>query len=90
MDKMLRSLLYISFLLVCVHAQSNVLTFSLITSFGQFGINSSGIVPAIDMALRDINNNSGLLPGYRLAYDRVRDSQVSIGLTSTCVLTHAV
>eukprot|EP00731_Ephydatia_muelleri_P036321 Em0235g2a len=55
--------------------QSNVLTFALITSFGQFGMNSSGVVPAIDMALRDINNSSGLLPGYTLAYDRVRDSQ---------------
>eukprot|EP00731_Ephydatia_muelleri_P020912 Em0013g639a len=38
-------------------------------------MNSSGVVPAIDMALRDINNSSGLLPGYTLAYDRVRDSQ---------------
>ena len=78
---MRRSSLYISFLLVlalvCVNAQSNVLTFALITSFGQFGMNSSGVVPAIDMALRDINNSSGLLPGYTLAYDRVRDSQVS-------------
>ena len=78
---MRRSSLHISFLLVlalvCVNAQSNVLTFALITSFGQFGMNSSGVVPAIDMALRDINNSSGLLPGYTLAYDRVRDSQVS-------------
>ena len=77
LNEMLLSSLYVSFLFVCVHAQSNVLTFAMITSFGQFGMNSSGVVPAIDMALRDINNSSGLLPGYTLAYDRVRDSQVS-------------
>eukprot|EP00731_Ephydatia_muelleri_P020698 Em0013g425a len=55
--------------------QSANLTFMFITSFGQFGLNSSGVVPAADMAIRDINSRSGLLPGYRLMYDSVRDSQ---------------
>ena len=54
------------------------LTFLLMTSFGQFGFNSSGLMPAADMALEDINNNSQVLPGYRLVYDTLRDSQVNL------------
>ena len=54
------------------------LTFMLITSFGQFGFNSSGGLPAAEMALEDINNNPDLLPGYNLVYDRIRDSQVNM------------
>ena len=53
------------------------LTFMLITSFGQFGFNSSGLMPAVDMALEDINSNLQVLPGYSLMYDTLRDSQVS-------------
>ena len=53
------------------------LTFMLITSFGQFGFNSSGGLPAAEMALEDINNNPDVLPGYNLVYDSVRDSQVN-------------
>ena len=48
-----------------------------VVSFGQSGFNSSGVIPAADIALEDINN-AGVLPGYRLTYDRVRDSQVSL------------
>ena len=55
--------------------QSN-LTFMLITSFGQFGFNSSGVIPAADMALEGINNDPNILEGYKLVYDQVRDSQV--------------
>ena len=57
------------------------LTFMFITSFGEFGLNSSGVVPAAEMAVRDINNRSALLPGYVLNYDVVRDSQVSSRLS---------
>ena len=53
------------------------LTFMFVTSFGQFGLNSSGVVPAADLALERINNYSDILPGYNLVYDQVRDSQVS-------------
>ena len=56
-------------------AQHN-LTFMLITSFGEFGFNSSGAIPAADVALDDINGNSSVLPGYRLVYDKPRNSQV--------------
>ena len=53
------------------------LNFMLVVSFGQSGFNSSGVIPAADIALEDINNDPDLLPGYNLTYDRVRDSQVS-------------
>ena len=52
------------------------LTFMLIASFGQFGFNSSGAIPAADVALDDINRNGSMLPGYRLVYDKARNSQV--------------
>ena len=52
------------------------LTFMLIISYGQFGFNSSGGIPAAEMALEDINENPSILPGYNLVYDRIRDSQV--------------
>ena len=48
-----------------------------VVSFGQSGFNSSGVIPAAEIALEDINN-AGILPGYKLTYDRVRDSQVSL------------
>ena len=53
------------------------LTFMFITSFGRFGLNSSGAIPAADIALEAINANPNILPGYNLVYDRVRDSEVS-------------
>ena len=54
------------------------LTFMLIASFGQFGFDSSGAIPAADVALDDINEDNSMLPGYRLVYDKARDSQVTI------------
>ena len=53
------------------------LTFMFVTSFGQSGFNASGVVPAADIALEDINSHPNVLSGYNLVYDRVRDSQVS-------------
>ena len=50
----------------------------MIISFGQFGFNSSGGLPAAEMALEDINMDPNVLPGYNLVYDRVRDSQVCL------------
>ena len=50
----------------------------LVTSWGGFGYNSSGTLPAAEIALRNINSRSDLLPGYNLVYDQVRDSKVSI------------
>ena len=68
-------------LLAIIHqsaAEDKNLTFMFITSSGLFGYNSSGTRPAADIALKMINERSGLLDGYRLVYDKVRDSQVSL------------
>ena len=58
-------------------AQSNQnLSFMFITSFGRFGLNSSGAIPAADIALEAINANPNVLPGYNLVYHHYRDSEV--------------
>ena len=59
-----------------VYPLKHNLTFMMMTSFGQYGFNSSGLTPAADMALEDVNSNSHVLPGYSLNYDVLRDSQV--------------
>ena len=71
-------LLSIQLSTMTVSAQKQDLNIMLIVSFGQSGFNSSGVVPAADIALEDINRTPDLLPGYTLKYDRVRDSQVYI------------
>ena len=58
------------------------LSFMFVTSFGQSGFNASGVVPAADIALEDINSHTDVLQGYHLMYDKVRDSQVHIQLSS--------
>ena len=55
------------------------LTFMFVTSFGQSGFDASGVVPAADIALEDINNRSDVLQGYHLMYDKVKDSKVCAG-----------
>lgn len=61
-----------------INANHKNLTFMLVTSFGGLGrYNSSGTLPAAEIALREINNRLDILPGYNLVYDEVRDSQVS-------------
>ena len=54
---------------------ATVLNFSLILSFGLDGYNSSGAIPAIDLALELIAERE-VLPGYRLQYIEVLDSEV--------------
>ena len=76
MNVLLLLLLFLSYQIV--DGNSNyTLSFMFITSFGKFGLNSSGVIPAAEMAISDINDRSTLLPGYVLGYDSVRDSQVS-------------
>jgi hypothetical protein len=70
-------LLTISLSLLVSVADNKNLTFMLVTSWGGFGYNSSGTLPAAEIALRNIYNRSDLLPGYNLVYDQVRDSKVS-------------
>ena len=62
-------------------AEENI-TFMLIASFGEYGFDSSGGIPAVDVALDDIYQNSSMLPGYRLVYDKPRNSQVTIKIIS--------
>ena len=57
-------------------SQPHNLTFMLIISYGKYGYNSSGALPAADMALEDINSDPDILTGYNLMYDKVRDSMV--------------
>ena len=59
-------------------ADNKNLTFMLVTSWGGFGYNSSGTLPAAEIALRNINSRPDLLPGYNLIHNEVRDSEVSI------------
>ena len=59
-------------------SENTNLTFMLIISYGEFGFNSSGGLPAAEMALEDINSNPDMLPGYNLVYDRIRNSSVMI------------
>ena len=70
-------LLFLFFCIFVVESTHN-LTFMFITSFGQFGFNGSGVVPAADIALEDINNNPNVLSGYYLMYNEVRESQVCL------------
>ena len=63
-------------LVAMASGQTQDLNIMLIVSFGQSGFNSSGVIPAADIALEDINRTPDLLPGYTLKYDKVRDSEV--------------
>ena len=62
-------------------ARSSNLSFALIASFGQYGTNSSGVIPAVDLALAEINSHPSVLQGYRLLYDQAKDSEVSFSTT---------
>jgi len=53
------------------------LYFSLIISFGRYGFNSSGTIPAMKIALDRVREMQ-ILPGYVLENSPVRDSKVSI------------
>ena len=59
------------------------------TSNGGELFNSSGAVPAVDLALKDIAASPGVLGRYSLSYTTVFDSRVSTSvctcLISTCV-----
>jgi hypothetical protein len=76
-------LLTVSLSLLVSGADNKNLTFMLVTSWGGFGYNSSGTLPAAEIALRSINGCPDLLPGYNLVYDQVRDSKVSSLLSSS-------
>lgn len=64
----------------CIHSKSPVY-FSLFASGGENGFRSSGAIPAVDIALEEIERNQ-LLPGYNLTYENWRDSKV---FTTYCI-----
>ena len=69
----------------CVVTAQTSLYFSLILSFGEYGFNSSGTIPAMEIALERVDEMQ-ILPGYKLENSPVRDSEVSEILTSKCVI----
>ena len=56
-------------------AGKKTLHFSFITALSG-GSTSSGGIPIIDFALKQINNDSRILPNYTLQYSEVLDSEV--------------
>ena len=84
---MIQFLVLLSLSLFCVGESVHNLTFMFVTSFGQSGFNASGVVPAADIALEDINSHPDVLQGYHLMYDKVRDSQVRNDCYASTVLT---
>ena len=52
------------------------LYFSFVVSFGHHGFDSSGLIPAVDLALEHINNRSNVLDGLKLTYLSFQDSKV--------------
>ena len=81
-----QQLLILLLSLFCVGESVHNLTFMFVTSFGQSGFNASGVVPAADIALEDINSHPDVLQGYHLMYDKVRDSQVGFDCYASTVL----
>ena len=63
--------------------------FGHITSFGDSGYNSSGAVPAVELAVEHINNNPSILPGYKLVSTPVQDSGVSFQIQLVTRVLHA-
>ena len=59
----------------CAAAAQTSLYFSLILSFGRYGFNSSGTIPAMEIALERVDEMK-ILPGYKLKNSPVRDSEV--------------
>ena len=61
---------------VCAGEDTKPVYFSMIISGGEYGYNSSGGIPSIDIALEAVQRRQ-LLPGYNLTYDRIRNSKVA-------------
>ena len=58
-----------------VQSDDKPVYFSLIVSRGENGFNSSGSIPAIEIALETIKNKA-VLPGYNLSHEAARNSKV--------------
>ena len=64
-------------LLISRTMASKIIYFGHITSYGESGFNSSGAVPAVELAVEHVNNNTFILAGYKLVSTPVMDSEVS-------------
>lgn len=94
--KQMMSLVAVTLLLAivwCGHCQTtrepakHDLYFSFITALSSSGgSTSSGGIPIIDFALQQINNDSRLLPDYRLQHTTVLDSEVHAATHAVTVL----
>ena len=71
------SLILIGLSLACAEAEDETqnVYFSLIVSGGENGYRSSGAIPAIHIALEQIERHQ-LLPGYNLTYVKAQNSKV--------------
>ena len=58
-----------------VNSNTTSLNFALMMSFSDAGFNSNGLVPGVQVALDQINNNSSILADYTLRYS-LTDSEV--------------
>ena len=68
--------------------ENDAIFFSLIVSWGEHGYNSSGVVPAIDMALEAIESRQ-ILQDYNLTYALAQNSKVSpwfMQLFNICII----
>ena len=57
--------------------ETQELFFSYITTINSVQFEASGGIPAVDLALEEINNSSFVLANYTLKYETVLDSKVS-------------
>ena len=70
----------------CAHDDQSSVYFALMVSSTPT-LNTSGVVSAVDQALERVNNdNSNVLPGIRLQYTSVLDTQVSTNVIICVVL----
>eukprot|EP00731_Ephydatia_muelleri_P010456 Em0005g1042a len=68
---------------------SKIIYFGHITSYGESGFNSSGAVPAVELAVEHVNNNTSILAGYKLVSTPVMDSEISYASGSSILSNRA-
>ena len=77
---MISSIAPLVFLLLCYSeselAQAVELKYAIF--FTSEGFDSTGAIPAIELAEEMVNKNSSILPGYTLTHTEVRDTKVGL------------
>ena len=74
------------FLTVPVNCSQN-LSFLLLTSFSS-EFNTSGVISAVDLALKDVLQDSNLLDHYTLQYTTTIDTKVQLNLFTIFMMYH--